>query len=156
MNIVWVVLLFAAALGGAVTMKLFTDETCGWIGRIPFLILRIAASRIPREFREGLYEEWEAELIYELRNTAERPITRLLAGMRYASSLVRGSKKAADELGATRKYRDSINERIESVMIDLRHQKISDDVDAILDEIDEVLEEDAEEFVRSYVPKGGE
>ena len=27
---------------------------------------------------------------------------------------------------------------------------------AILDEIDEVLEENAEEFVRSYVQKGGE
>jgi ubiquitin-like protein Pup len=29
-------------------------------------------------------------------------------------------------------------------------------VDAILDEIDEVLEENAEEFVRSYVQKGGQ
>jgi prokaryotic ubiquitin-like protein Pup len=29
-------------------------------------------------------------------------------------------------------------------------------VDAILDEIDEVLEENAEEFVRSFVQKGGE
>ena len=37
-----------------------------------------------------------------------------------------------------------------------RHETLSDDVDAILDEIDEVLEENAEEFVRSYVQKGGE
>jgi ubiquitin-like protein Pup len=37
-----------------------------------------------------------------------------------------------------------------------RHEHLSDDVDAILDEIDEVLEENAEEFVRSYVQKGGE
>ena len=37
-----------------------------------------------------------------------------------------------------------------------RHEKLSDDVDAILDEIDEVLEENAEEFVRSYVQKGGQ
>ncbi|WP_067185813.1 ubiquitin-like protein Pup [Microtetraspora niveoalba] len=37
-----------------------------------------------------------------------------------------------------------------------RHEKLSDDVDSILDEIDEVLEENAEEFVRSYVQKGGE
>nr|7OYF_B Chain B, Prokaryotic ubiquitin-like protein Pup [Acidothermus cellulolyticus]7OYH_B Chain B, Prokaryotic ubiquitin-like protein Pup [Acidothermus cellulolyticus] len=28
--------------------------------------------------------------------------------------------------------------------------------DAILDEIDDVLEENAEEFVRSYIQKGGE
>ncbi|AQZ61171.1 Prokaryotic ubiquitin-like protein Pup [[Actinomadura] parvosata subsp. kistnae] len=37
-----------------------------------------------------------------------------------------------------------------------RQEKLTDDVDAILDEIDEVLEENAEEFVRSYVQKGGE
>jgi len=30
------------------------------------------------------------------------------------------------------------------------------DIDDILDEIDEVLEENAEEFVRSYVQKGGQ
>jgi ubiquitin-like protein Pup len=30
------------------------------------------------------------------------------------------------------------------------------EVDDLLDEIDEVLEENAEEFVRSYVQKGGE
>ena len=30
------------------------------------------------------------------------------------------------------------------------------DVDAILDEIDEVLEENAEDFVKSFVQKGGE
>jgi ubiquitin-like protein Pup len=37
-----------------------------------------------------------------------------------------------------------------------RHEKLSDDVDAILDEIDDVLEENAEEFIRGYVQKGGE
>jgi ubiquitin-like protein Pup len=37
-----------------------------------------------------------------------------------------------------------------------RHEKLSDDVDALLDDIDEVLEENAEEFVRGYIQKGGE
>jgi prokaryotic ubiquitin-like protein Pup len=37
-----------------------------------------------------------------------------------------------------------------------RQERLSDDVDSILDEIDEVLEENAEEFVRSYVQKGGQ
>jgi ubiquitin-like protein Pup len=37
-----------------------------------------------------------------------------------------------------------------------RQGKLSDDVDAILDEIDDVLEENAEEFIRGYVQKGGE
>jgi ubiquitin-like protein Pup len=33
---------------------------------------------------------------------------------------------------------------------------MTEDVDSLLDEIDEVLEENSEEFVRSYVQKGGE
>ena len=37
-----------------------------------------------------------------------------------------------------------------------RHEALTDDVDDILDEIDSVLESNAEEFVRSYVQKGGE
>lgn len=34
--------------------------------------------------------------------------------------------------------------------------KLTDDVDALLDEIDDVLETNAEEFVKSYVQKGGQ
>ncbi|GAA4310679.1 ubiquitin-like protein Pup [Klenkia terrae] len=37
-----------------------------------------------------------------------------------------------------------------------RREQMSEDVDSILDEIDGVLESNAEEFVRSYVQKGGE
>jgi ubiquitin-like protein Pup len=35
-------------------------------------------------------------------------------------------------------------------------EKLKADLDDLLDEIDEVLEENAEEFVRNYVQKGGE
>lgn len=35
-------------------------------------------------------------------------------------------------------------------------EKIKAELDELLDEIDEVLEDNAEEFVRSYVQKGGE
>ncbi len=34
--------------------------------------------------------------------------------------------------------------------------KLTDDVDALLDEIDDVLEENAEDFIKGYVQKGGE
>jgi ubiquitin-like protein Pup len=37
-----------------------------------------------------------------------------------------------------------------------RHEKLTEDVDDLLDEIDSVLEENAEEFVRGYVQKGGQ
>ncbi len=37
-----------------------------------------------------------------------------------------------------------------------RREKLSEDVDDLLDEIDEVLESNAETFVASFVQKGGE
>ncbi len=37
-----------------------------------------------------------------------------------------------------------------------RGDKIKADLDDLLDEIDEVLEDNAEEFVRNYVQKGGQ
>lgn len=36
------------------------------------------------------------------------------------------------------------------------HQKLSEQVDSILDEINEVMDENAEEFARSYVQRGGQ
>ena len=37
-----------------------------------------------------------------------------------------------------------------------RGEKLKEEMDDLLDEIDSVLEDNAEEFVRSYVQKGGE
>lgn len=37
-----------------------------------------------------------------------------------------------------------------------RKEKLDADVDAILDEIDDVLEENAEDFVKAFVQKGGQ
>jgi len=37
-----------------------------------------------------------------------------------------------------------------------RGDRLKADLDELLDEIDEVLEDNAEEFVRNYVQKGGE
>lgn len=37
-----------------------------------------------------------------------------------------------------------------------RHEKLTEDVDALLDDIDEVLETNSEEFVRGFVQKGGQ
>jgi ubiquitin-like protein Pup len=35
-------------------------------------------------------------------------------------------------------------------------KKLKEDMDRLVDEIDDVLEENAEEFVRSYVQRGGQ
>ena len=37
-----------------------------------------------------------------------------------------------------------------------RHKEMTDDVDSLLDEIDDVLEENAEDFGKAYVQKGGQ
>ena len=62
--------------------------------------------------------------------------------------------------GQTRPQRtneDEVEETVESNSdVAERHEKLSEDVDAILDEIDEVLESNAEDFVRAFVQKGGQ
>ena len=65
-----------------------------------------------------------------------------------------------DEGGQKRATRqgDEVDEAVPAPESDVqeRHEKLSDDVDSLLDEIDDVLEENAEEFVKSYIQKGGE
>lgn len=53
---------------------------------------------------------------------------------------------------------EEVDEVIEESTSDVQERvgKLTDDVDALLDDIDEALEENAEDFVRSYVQKGGE
>lgn len=51
---------------------------------------------------------------------------------------------------------EEVTETQDSTDVQERHEKLTDDVESMLDEIDEVLEENAEEFVRSFVQKGGQ
>ena len=44
----------------------------------------------------------------------------------------------------------------EDVTVSERKEQLDEDIDAILDEIDEVLETNAEDFVKSFVQKGGQ
>jgi ubiquitin-like protein Pup len=60
-----------------------------------------------------------------------------------------------------RKQKPAPKEREEVVDEELaagseRGEKLKEDIDDLLDEIDSVLEDNAEEFVRSYVQKGGQ
>ena len=43
-----------------------------------------------------------------------------------------------------------------SETISERKEKLDEDIDAILGDIDEVLESNAEDFVKSFIRKGGE
>lgn len=57
---------------------------------------------------------------------------------------------------ATPARKDETVEEEETPPVSERGEKLKADLDDLLDEIDEVLETNAEEFVRSYVQKGGE
>ena len=58
---------------------------------------------------------------------------------------------------ATRKTEEVDEAAVEEASdVQDRVGKLTDDVDALLDEIDETLEANAEEFVRGFVQKGGE
>jgi len=51
---------------------------------------------------------------------------------------------------------DEATEEVTETDVAERKEALDDDVDAILDEIDEVLESNAEDFVKSFIQKGGE
>ena len=52
--------------------------------------------------------------------------------------------------------RETTEEEVETDSPSAQGEKIKEGLDDLLDEIDTVLEENAEEFVRNYVQKGGE
>jgi prokaryotic ubiquitin-like protein Pup len=54
---------------------------------------------------------------------------------------------------ATKRETDDVQETTSATK---QGEKIKAELDDLLDEIDEVLETNAEEFVKSYVQKGGE
>jgi prokaryotic ubiquitin-like protein Pup len=58
----------------------------------------------------------------------------------------------------SQKQQDDVDEAAAEASSDVaeRHEKLTEDVDAILDEIDDVLETNAEDFVRAFVQKGGQ
>jgi ubiquitin-like protein Pup len=51
---------------------------------------------------------------------------------------------------------DEVTEDVVESDVAERKESLDDDVDAILDEIDDVLETNAEDFVKSFIQKGGE
>jgi prokaryotic ubiquitin-like protein Pup len=52
--------------------------------------------------------------------------------------------------------KERVEEDVEVAAPAKQGEKLKEELDDLLDEIDSVLEDNAEEFVRSYVQKGGE
>ncbi len=57
-----------------------------------------------------------------------------------------------------RKHSEEVEEVEAEASTDTQERvgKLTDDVDALLDDIDEALEQNAEDFVRQYIQKGGQ
>ena len=51
---------------------------------------------------------------------------------------------------------EDVTEVVPETDVAERKEALDDDVDAILDEIDDVLETNAEDFVKSFIQKGGQ
>ena len=51
---------------------------------------------------------------------------------------------------------EDVTEEVAETDVAERKEVLDDDVDAILDEIDDVLETNAEDFVKSFIQKGGQ
>jgi putative nucleotidyltransferase with HDIG domain len=73
-------------------------EICSRLDALPRAAVRLACRRVPRSVRAGLADEWMAELIAILKSREPLPLTRLLAGTRFALGLVRAAPAVAAEL----------------------------------------------------------
>lgn len=64
---------------------------------------------------------------------------------------------AAAEQSQRKTRKSEVTEDVEPTAVDPTHKaELDSEVDSLLDEIDDVLETNAEEFVRSFVQKGGQ
>lgn len=84
---------FMVLVLGKVCLDLMSKELQGQVELLPHWILRLAARRLPRALRARYFEDWEAELDYIVKWHDARPITRLLLGFRFATSLLRGARR---------------------------------------------------------------
>ena len=57
---------------------------------------------------------------------------------------------------ASPRRREETTEEVVETDVAERKEALDDDIDAILDEIDDVLETNAEDFVKSFIQKGGQ
>jgi HD-GYP domain-containing protein (c-di-GMP phosphodiesterase class II) len=88
----------AAAVGAAAAANLVGDEISGRLDLLPRVLIWLAGRRVPAEARQELTGEWLAELAAVLRPAAGLPLTRLIAGTRFAAGLLCAAKAVAREL----------------------------------------------------------
>jgi hypothetical protein len=98
---------FIVLLVGKVSLDLMSKELQGQTEQLPHRILRLAARRLPPALRAQYSEDWEAELDHILNRHDARPITRLLLGFRFATSLLRGARRLRADHTSQPQYSDA-------------------------------------------------
>ena len=63
-----------------------------------------------------------------------------------------GKESAADK----EEIAEHLGQKATDAVAEGHKKELDEDIDAILDEIDDVLEENAEDFVKAFVQKGGQ
>lgn len=78
------------AVVSAIAGDLVSEEVRGWLDLLPQATLRLAANihLNPSQYVLIYDDEWMPELTYILKGAESRPISRLIVGMRFASSLL--------------------------------------------------------------------
>ncbi|WP_194921610.1 PP2C family protein-serine/threonine phosphatase [Catenulispora rubra] len=90
-----------AGLVGTALGELVSKEIRGRLDKVPAAILRLAGRRLGAAVRDGLLDEWGAELHEILRGVEALPVTRLLVGTRFALGLLAAGPRIEKELVAT-------------------------------------------------------
>jgi hypothetical protein len=87
-SVLGVLLAAASTLLIVAVGDLVSEEVRSRLDRLPHVLLRLAAWRLPAELREDRLAEWTGELHQFLRGTEALPVTRLVRGIRYAAGLL--------------------------------------------------------------------
>lgn len=95
--------------------SLVNDEIKGWLQRVPYAILRLAAALLPKPGqRESIYQqEWLPELIYEMGRAESRPITRLFLGTKFATGLLLKARSIGRNIDEVRQV-EATNAQVEA------------------------------------------
>lgn len=91
----------ALLVAGKVLLDMATKEVTGQVERLPMLILKLALLRLPTEQRSRYQEDWQAELVFILKELDSRPVSRLVKGLRFAMSLLIQAARMRQALGVT-------------------------------------------------------
>jgi hypothetical protein len=94
---------FFIFLSGGIAMTILADmaseEIRDRLDYLPHAILRLAARQLTQEERITIYYyEWLPELIFILKGTETRPITRLVTGTKYAVGILINARRIAHHL----------------------------------------------------------